>query len=1039
MADSRRLRLNVGDTVAQFRLESVLRTDVFGTTFLARHQGPDGAGEQYAPAALRVLWPVAAPLESGIVTPDVGVVVERAARAQILAEAEALARLEHPNIVRAHVADLDEACFLFTDWVGGQSVGDWLRFYRNDEDEIVSEDVFFGLFLPILDALTAAHDVGLVHGNISPETLMIRDDGSPVLVGFAAAQQAFLRQLGFPTEGLASGYAAHEQYEFAPDTLGPWTDVYGLAALMYRVLTGLAPVDASLRAASTELDMRSAAVAAAGGYPVHLLTAVDAAMAVDRNARPQTMLELQELLFGLTPAPREDSAATSPSLDRGQVYREAAEGELDGSDARLTPKVTFADLDAIGMSDNGPSMDIRDEDTLVEGNSTESTLVLGPVQDELFSAPVATEERLETTTRRSVSLTDLADDSTDGTVSFDAGGDESDFADMKERVPGGAEDSLDLGGIPPTPSSVVPPPVQVPEGAEDTADFGMESPGYIAFDPTLPEGGLHEYVASDETFDALVDTTTLTVPASEVLPSEDVSGVAVDTDEPEFDALWPLESADLVDGPDQDSPAAALESQAPAAEVLELEALESEANEPEAVETDATEPDINARRPIEAADLDLDASRSDVLTPSDLTSAESSTGADATDDSSATIVEPWGATVMARNADGDGAYSQADGLADVSGDADVSDLNVPLEFPPIGDESRLAPEVLADDWDTARPTLTPAAPTRQPVEPSEPMEMREAASTSPDEVDPEAASDAPEDALSPSVGTATTVRTARFQRLDDGSDNGIRWGSTQDLGGWQQRWYQRRGIGAALTFCLVALMAGAMWHYELPNRVLAWMLDAETEQAVPAGTVAVEDTGQQTLQTLLGAAKEAQQRGRWLSPPGDNAFDRYIGALDVDPRSVTALTGIDHVIEHLRTEALAARRRGETQASVVLAEQALRVVRTTADQVRVGPTVRLWLEAETEVMLLQFPDASLNRRLQNSARPVPKTVSMRIDARVRRLLSEAMLAHKQGDTDLSVYRVQTVLELAPDNKRAQMLLKQFSSVDEDDVVLSKDG
>ena len=81
MADSRRLRLNVGDTVAQFRLESVLRTDVFGTTFLARHQGSDGTGAQYAPAALRVLWPVAAPLESGIVTPDVGVVVERAARA----------------------------------------------------------------------------------------------------------------------------------------------------------------------------------------------------------------------------------------------------------------------------------------------------------------------------------------------------------------------------------------------------------------------------------------------------------------------------------------------------------------------------------------------------------------------------------------------------------------------------------------------------------------------------------------------------------------------------------------------------------------------------------------------------------------------------------------------------------------------------------------------------------------------------------------------------------------------------------------------
>ena len=100
------------------------------------------------------------------------------------------------------------------------------------------------LMQPVLEGVAALHKEGLVHRGISPETIFILQGGKACLGGYAT--------LGLRTRGselkekLFEGYSAPEQY--APEQFaGRYTDVYALAAVFYRILTGTAPLPAPQR------------------------------------------------------------------------------------------------------------------------------------------------------------------------------------------------------------------------------------------------------------------------------------------------------------------------------------------------------------------------------------------------------------------------------------------------------------------------------------------------------------------------------------------------------------------------------------------------------------------------------------------------------------------------------------------------------------------------------------------------------------------------------------------------------------------------
>ena len=106
------------------------------------------------------------------------------------------------------------------------------------------------LLRPVVYAVDTMHKKGLLHRGVSPETIFVSSDGKAALCGFATMG---LRTADSELKSqMYEGYAAPEQYRSA-EFDGPYTDVYGLAAVFYRALTGKTPVPAGIRKRSDTL------------------------------------------------------------------------------------------------------------------------------------------------------------------------------------------------------------------------------------------------------------------------------------------------------------------------------------------------------------------------------------------------------------------------------------------------------------------------------------------------------------------------------------------------------------------------------------------------------------------------------------------------------------------------------------------------------------------------------------------------------------------------------------------------------------------
>ena len=102
------------------------------------------------------------------------------------------------------------------------------------------------IMMPIMKALHAVHELGLVHRDISPDNIFMTNGGGARLLDFGAARQSASEGGGGLTVILKPGYAPPEQY-FSDSRQGPWTDVYALAASFYCALTGRPPADSARR------------------------------------------------------------------------------------------------------------------------------------------------------------------------------------------------------------------------------------------------------------------------------------------------------------------------------------------------------------------------------------------------------------------------------------------------------------------------------------------------------------------------------------------------------------------------------------------------------------------------------------------------------------------------------------------------------------------------------------------------------------------------------------------------------------------------
>ncbi|MBO4866685.1 MAG: PASTA domain-containing protein [Ruminococcus sp.] len=147
------------------------------------------------------------------------------------------------------------------------------------------------LFVPLFTTLNIIHNAGIIHRGISPENIIVTTDGELKLTGFCISSIR-TSNTGMMPE-FYSGYTAPEQYS-SLQWQGTWTDVYAVAAVIYRILTGNMPLDANTRIHNDTL-MEASRINPR--IPLHISDALAQAMAVRGEERTQTVTELVSGLF----------------------------------------------------------------------------------------------------------------------------------------------------------------------------------------------------------------------------------------------------------------------------------------------------------------------------------------------------------------------------------------------------------------------------------------------------------------------------------------------------------------------------------------------------------------------------------------------------------------------------------------------------------------------------------------------------------------------------------------------------------------------
>lgn len=217
---------------------------------------------------------------------------------RFIKEARTLAKFGHPNIVRIHsVFEENNTAYMVMEYEQGESLQDILTRRKTlEEAELLS------ILVPILGGLVLVHKVGFIHRDIKPANIFIRRDGSPVLLDFGSARQATGRTDKTLTSLVSPGYAPFEQYYSKGDSQGPWTDIYGLGATLYRALAGIAPQDAVDRSRSIHEASKDTFVSAVeigkGKYSARFLKAIDHALKFKPQERPQS-LTTWKMEFGI--------------------------------------------------------------------------------------------------------------------------------------------------------------------------------------------------------------------------------------------------------------------------------------------------------------------------------------------------------------------------------------------------------------------------------------------------------------------------------------------------------------------------------------------------------------------------------------------------------------------------------------------------------------------------------------------------------------------------------------------------------------------
>jgi len=286
--------------VGQYIIHSILGHGGFGITYLAQDR------ESRAWIALKEYFPNELAYRR---SSDLAIYPKTPEDADMFAwglerfsqEAKALGQFQHTNIVQTlhnfHVPELNTA-YIVMKYEEGRSLAQAL-----EAGETADEEELLHILPPLLSGLSAVHEAGFLHRDIKPGNIYLRDrDNSPVLLDFGAARYALGTRSQSVTSIVSPGYAAFELYSTKGNRQGPWTDIYGLGAVLYRCIGGELLQDAPDRVSALVNKQADPLISAVeigqGRYRQSFLEGIDWALAVMSNERPQSVDAWAEILLG---------------------------------------------------------------------------------------------------------------------------------------------------------------------------------------------------------------------------------------------------------------------------------------------------------------------------------------------------------------------------------------------------------------------------------------------------------------------------------------------------------------------------------------------------------------------------------------------------------------------------------------------------------------------------------------------------------------------------------------------------------------------
>ncbi|MCG6874620.1 MAG: serine/threonine protein kinase [Betaproteobacteria bacterium] len=288
MASQSNVPLPEGYQLQNYRITKVLSAGGFSLVYLAEDENAQPVAiKEYLPSSLALR-------HAGDVLPSISeenLATFRYGMKCFFEEGRALAKLSHPNLVRVlNFFRANETVYLVMRYERGRTLQEHILARRG----AIKENFIRRIFTMLMNGLREVHLNKLLHLDIKPANIYVRNDGTPVLIDFGAARQ-MLTVEGFKLNPMYTpGFASPEHYKNR-ELLGPWTDVYSVGASIFACIAGAAPQAADQR---MDKDRYVSATKLFGKrYSDQLLETIDWCLQLDHMKRPQSVLALQKVLL----------------------------------------------------------------------------------------------------------------------------------------------------------------------------------------------------------------------------------------------------------------------------------------------------------------------------------------------------------------------------------------------------------------------------------------------------------------------------------------------------------------------------------------------------------------------------------------------------------------------------------------------------------------------------------------------------------------------------------------------------------------------